>query len=196
MHPFSLQVNRYIMTQRSLQLEPIEDKPFGSMYTFLDDQRKTTAKERLFYAAYLYRVITEHFWVKGGRYFMPDKWADTAIENLHNDLMEDVLLKYVKKETQLHEFYKIIESSEVDSNLKDLNKAFTAYQDWLRKEDIEVNHTAAYSQAYSDLFGQQMDRLYKDWFERGLLQAYWRSKEGTRSNKQFEGNIRTEDIPL
>ena len=100
----SYSLNSYLEAKRELQLLPL-----GVRLSPNDDLKSAaerTAKDALFYAGKLYRIINDSFWVKGGRYFLPDRWANTAIEDLHNGLMallgfnSQVLLRYIKPDTR------------------------------------------------------------------------------------------------
>jgi len=166
-------LNRYVETKHRLQLQPSEAG--FSPYTDLKSSAEQSGQNALFYAGKLYRVITDAFWVEGGRYFLPDRWANEAIQDLHNNLMSflvfdpAILLRYILSKTEDVEFYAALAKAETDPALKDLRDQCTRFQDWLLKEERQVLQALAYARAYSDLFGQQMERLYKDWFEKGLL---------------------------
>lgn len=159
----SFSLNQYLEMKRDLQLLPL-DEGF-SPNDNLQDAADRTAKDALFYAGKLYRVMTDSFWVKGGRYLLPDRWANKSIEDLHNGLMASfnfdpqVLLRYIQSETDLNGFYEAL-----NKGRKDLREEFERFRDWLKKQERQVMYTVFYAQAYSDLFGNQLDRLYKDWF--------------------------------
>jgi len=163
-------LNQYVEKKHQLQILPIEAGS-TSPAALLSSQAEEIAKEALFDAGKLYRVITDLMWIEGGRYFLPDSWANQAIVDLHNGLMKvlrfdsHTLLKYIKAETQPHEFHEKLTASKKDDALRDLRDAYDQYQKWILKEDREVKEAASYARAYSDLFRRQLERLYKDWFE-------------------------------
>ncbi len=165
----SLSLNRYLEAKRELQLLPLGVRL--SLYDDLQNVADQTAKEALFYAGRLYREMNDNFWVKGGRYLMPDRWANKAIEDLHNKLVatfqfnSDVLLRYIKSDTELVDF-----KDSLNKAKKDLREEYDAYCKWLLTQERQVIQAAVQAQAYSNLFGQQMDRLYKDYYHK---ETFW-----------------------
>jgi len=163
----SYSLNQYLETKRELQLVPVGEG--FSPYDDLKGTAEATAKQALFYAGKLYRVISDSFWVKGGRYFLPDRWANKAIEDLHNGLMSvlvfdpQIMLRYIKADTELRDFQDALTRPR-----KDLREAYDNYREWLLREERQVVQTVAYAQAYRNLFEQQMDRLYKDYYKKGF----------------------------
>src|SRR5208337_694332 len=128
-----------------------------------------TAKEALFEAGKLYRVITDRFWVKGGDYVVPDLWANQALDGLHNQIMaglifdSNVLLKYIDSKIERQEFLDKLKLAEKGvEHYADLREQYVRYKDWVLKQDKELKCLAANARAYSDLFGLEMKRLYKD----------------------------------
>ncbi len=201
----SLTLGRYVEIKRQLQITPREQLS-PTPYDVLDSQREEAAKAAMFYAVKLYGVIHDRFWVVGGQYLLPDKWADEAITHLHNDLMEviaidpNVLLKHIKADTQEHEFYETLKISEDDDDFEDLRNAYNKYKEWILRQDEAVNKASAYARAYSNLFDQQMYRLYKDWYERGWWRkwrALWRKWWQKPLNDPREAlEVRRESSPL
>jgi tetratricopeptide (TPR) repeat protein len=161
----SFSLNGYLEAKRELQLLPLGVRL--SLYDDLQNVADQTAKEALFYACRLYREMNDSFWVKGGRYLMPDRWANKAIEDLHNKLVatfqfnSDVLFRYIKSDTELVDFKDALNKAK-----KDLREEYNAYCQWLLTQERQVIQAAVQAQAYANLFGQQMDRLYKDYYHK------------------------------
>ena len=165
----SYSLNGYLEAKRELQLLPL-----GVRLSPEDDLKSVgdqTAKDALFYAGKLYRMMNDSFWVKGGRYLMPDRWANKAIEDLHNKLVatfrfnSDVLLRYIKSDTDLVDFKDALNKAK-----RDLREEYDGYCKWLLNQERQVIQAAVHAQAYADLFGQQMDRLYKDYYRK---ETFW-----------------------
>jgi hypothetical protein len=150
----------YIETKRELQMLPLDQASTPtldekSLYeSDLENRARDIGRDALFYAGKLYAVITERLWVKGGRYFLPDKWANQAIVDLHNNLMQvlginpTLLLEHIRTDTDLPEFYGKLDTStvgnkKVDNKAKELQDAYHQYQEWLLKQDKEVKEAAA-----------------------------------------------------
>lgn len=76
-----------------------------------------------------------------------------------------MLLKYITKDTTEADFAQKLKQAESDETLSELKVQRDNFCHWLLKQDCEVKQTVAYSGAYSDLFAQQMDRLYKHWYD-------------------------------
>ena len=161
----SYSLNGYLEAKRELQLLPLGVRL--SLYDDLQNVADQTAKDALFYACRLYREMNDSFWVKGGRYLMPDPWANKAIEDLHNKLVatfhfnSDVLFRYIKSDTQLVDFKDALNKAK-----RDLREEYNAYCQWLLTQERQVIQAAVHAQAYANLFGQQMDRLYKDYYHK------------------------------
>ena len=164
----SLSLNNYLEAKRELQLLPLGVRL--SLYDDLQNVADQTAKDALFYAGRLYREMNDSFWVKGGRYLMPDRWANKAIEDLHNKLVatfyfnSDVLFRYITSDTQLVDF-----KDSLNKAKKDLREEYNAYCLWLLTQERQVIQAAVHAQAYSNLFGEQMDRLYKDYYHKETI---------------------------
>lgn len=168
-HLLSYSLNVYLEAKRELQLLPLGIRL--SLYDDLQSVADQTARDALFYAGKLYRMMNDSFWVKGGRYLMPDRWANKAIEDLHNKLVgtfrfnSDVLFRYIKSDTELVDFKDALNKAK-----KDLREEYDGYCKWLLTQERQVIQAAVQAQAYSDLFGQQMDRLYKDYYRK---ETFW-----------------------
>src|SRR5271166_4614615 len=95
----SWQLDSYLQMKQELQMTLPDAGESANKY--LSENADVTAKEALFEAGKLYRVITDRFWVKGGDYVVPDLWANQALDGLHNQIMaglifdSNVLLKYI-----------------------------------------------------------------------------------------------------
>ncbi|MFZ0510852.1 MAG: hypothetical protein WAM14_04530 [Candidatus Nitrosopolaris sp.] len=156
-------LNRYVQAKRSLQLDPVDPDSPTDIIKSLDRLVEGTAKDYFFKMGFIYRVITDHFWVKGGSYFLPDYWASQGTDDLHNNLMkyftfdEDIILKYINS-TKI-ESYQFTEKLEKEKN-DDLHQEYVKYKQWLL-EDAQIKDAAAASFAYCDLISQQLNRLYK-----------------------------------
>jgi len=167
-------LEQYIEIKRQLQMLPIESGSF-SPHDFLNERAKSVAKSALFFAGKHYRVLTDLFWKEGGTYFVPDIWARNSIVNLHNEIMEllhfdsNILLKYIEIDTLDYQFYDKIDAAMRDDK-SELRDEFDKYHNWILNEDKEVKRLFDNARAYSNLFSQQMDRLYEDYFKRGWLE--------------------------
>ncbi len=165
----SFSLNGYLEAKRQLQLLPMGGRL--SLYDDLQNVADQTAKDALFYAGRLYRMMNDSFWVKGGRYLMPDRWANKAIEDLHNKLVgtfrfnSEVLFRYIKSDTELVDF-----KDSLNKAKKDLREEYDAYRKWLVTQERQVIQAAVHAQAYSNLFGQQMDCLYNDYYRK---ETFW-----------------------
>jgi tetratricopeptide (TPR) repeat protein len=141
----------------------------------INDLAESNARTSLFEAAKLYAVMTNCFWNVGGVYILPDRWANSAITYLHNQLMSvfhfkrEILLQYIDEKTTESDFYIKLKDSEINDCHEDLRKSFQEFREWILNNDTEVKKAAAYAQAYSNLFSNQMTCLYKEWYDRGLV---------------------------
>ncbi len=169
-----LEVKCWIQMQQDPSGLPVGD-PRGAAFRY-DENSKAYAKYALFPAVKLYSVMSNRLWNKGGVYILPDRWANQAIDDLHNELVKvltfdaEVLLKYVNEKTPDYKFYNKLKDSETDETLKDLQKSYREFEEWMQTKDSEVKKAAAFANAYSDLFSNQMvTRLYKDWYDRGFV---------------------------
>lgn len=163
----SWQLNSYLAMKQELQMTL--QAPGDSPYKYLAENADITAKEALFEAGKLYRVITDRFWNQGGAYLVPDLWANEALDGLHNQIMavlifdSGVLLKYIDSKTERQEFLDKLDLAEKgDEHYADLREQYVRYKDWVLKQDKELKCLAANALAYSDLFSLEMKRLYKD----------------------------------
>jgi tetratricopeptide (TPR) repeat protein len=159
----SLELNRFIQFKREkfCLYDPMNRT---SVKEDLEARVEITSKYSLFYAAFLYRIITDYFWIKGGSYFLPDIWGSTAVNDLHSNLIKfitfdtEILLRYVNTtKTQQYQFFQKLN----DNKNKDLHDEYAKYKDWVLREDNEVNEFAIAASTYSDIIGQQIGRLYK-----------------------------------
>jgi tetratricopeptide (TPR) repeat protein len=156
-------LNRYVERRRIMQLQP-EDPNSPTLKSDLDQFADYTAKESLFYCGFLFRIITDAFWVKGGTYFLPDEWASESITNVHNSVMNlfiinaNISLKYINSaKVQQFQFYQKLD----DETNRDLHEEYVKYKQWLLREEKQVKDAAAYTSAYSDLLRLEMNRLYR-----------------------------------
>src|SRR5208337_4350425 len=160
-------LNYYLQIKQELQMTLQDQGDYGKKY--LDENAADTAKEALFEAGKLYRVMTDRFWNKGGDYLVPDLWANEALVGLHSQIMSvlrfdsNVLLKYIDSDIQRHEFLDKLKLAEEGGwGFEDLREQYVRYTDWVLKQDKEVKCLAANAQAYSELFSLELKRLYKD----------------------------------
>jgi tetratricopeptide (TPR) repeat protein len=72
-----------------------------------------------------------------------------------------ILFRYIKSDTELYGFLETLAKAK-----KDLREEYESYGNWLLTEERQVLQAAVYAQAYSNLFGQQMDLLYQDYYRK------------------------------
>jgi len=190
-------LNSYLQIKSDLQIlslvpcKPIKSVSVNPVYASMDNEAAYIAKVSLFNAGKFIRTLTDHFLGDGGNYFLPDWWASQSLEAFQYALLNILpfepflLLKYIKKGTDAHEFFKELDSSKNT----ELKNCYSDYLYWLSREDIGVKELSDYANAYDDLFDQQIDRFYKNWYER---MEGWREVPNVIFNrnriKKYESN--------
>ncbi|MBV9303437.1 MAG: tetratricopeptide repeat protein [Acidobacteriaceae bacterium] len=156
----------YLRAKRVVQLMQIDGGGTERARRNIEETAGNAAREALFYAVKLYRVMSDLFWTKGGKYYLPDRWASEAIEDLHNELVAhlnfqpQVVLKYVKVKTDWPEFFDTLETANTNPGFNDIRQQEAQFRDWLLKSDAEAKELAAFAYAYADLFDQEIGSLW------------------------------------
>ena len=170
----SIHLATFVRDRRDLQMQLIDQNDRDLFRGHLKNRIEKTAAAALFEAGKLYRTITQTMLVKGGDLLVPDLWARKALIDLHNEVVkllrfdDNVLLKYIGSKADRQSFESDLQKSKTDPAAADLKEAYATYRGWLFRQDNEVKRLAVNARAYSKLFSLQLERLYKDGWDRSV----------------------------